>query len=111
MVRLAAPGGARRNPTYPGTIKPSFCFPPDSLHHSCPLPPWSWRVHHPGGAQIEGVKLLSSGPSPEKPRVKKHAAPTDRRDRDAGAALRSVYQKTVEEAVPDDLLDLLGKLS
>jgi hypothetical protein len=27
-----------------------------------------------------------------------------------GAALRSVYQRTVEEAVPDEMLDLLGKL-
>jgi hypothetical protein len=27
-----------------------------------------------------------------------------------GAALRSVYQKTVEEQVPDEFLDLLGKL-
>ncbi|MBW6523324.1 hypothetical protein KZ810_07410 [Sphingomonas sp. RHCKR47] len=27
-----------------------------------------------------------------------------------GSALRSVYQKTVEEAVPDDLMSLLGKL-
>ncbi|WP_199857243.1 NepR family anti-sigma factor [Sphingomonas sp. EC-HK361] len=27
-----------------------------------------------------------------------------------GAALRTVYQKTVEETVPDDLLALLGKL-
>lgn len=32
------------------------------------------------------------------------------KDRDMGAALRTVYQKTVEEDVPDDLLDLLGKL-
>jgi hypothetical protein len=29
---------------------------------------------------------------------------------DVGNALRSVYQKAVDEAVPDDLLDLLGKL-
>ncbi|WP_184058429.1 NepR family anti-sigma factor [Sphingomonas aerophila] len=28
-----------------------------------------------------------------------------------GSALRSVYQETVSEAVPDDLLDLLGKLN
>jgi hypothetical protein len=28
-----------------------------------------------------------------------------------GSALRSVYQRTVEEQVPDDLLDLLGKLN
>ncbi|MEH3103572.1 MAG: NepR family anti-sigma factor [Sphingomonas phyllosphaerae] len=32
------------------------------------------------------------------------------KNRDMGSALRSVYQKTVEEAVPDDLLSLLGKL-
>lgn len=32
------------------------------------------------------------------------------RDRDMGSALRSVYQKTVDESVPPDLLDLLGKL-
>lgn len=32
------------------------------------------------------------------------------KDRDMGSALRSVYQKTVEEPVPDDLLDLLGQL-
>lgn len=32
-------------------------------------------------------------------------------DREMGSALRSVYQQTVEEKVPDDLLDLLGKLS
>lgn len=32
------------------------------------------------------------------------------KNRDMGAALRSVYQKTVDEAVPDDLLSLLGKL-
>ena len=28
-----------------------------------------------------------------------------------GAALRSVYQQTVEERIPDEMLDLLGKLS
>ncbi len=35
----------------------------------------------------------------------------DARDRDMGSALRSVYEKTVNEQVPDDLLDLLGKLT
>ncbi len=28
-----------------------------------------------------------------------------------GSALRSAYQQTVAERIPDDLLDLLGKLS
>ena len=31
--------------------------------------------------------------------------------RDMGDALRTVYQKAVEEAVPDEMLDLLGKLN
>jgi hypothetical protein len=31
--------------------------------------------------------------------------------KDMGAALRTVYQKAVEEAVPDEMLDLLGKLN
>ena len=33
------------------------------------------------------------------------------KDRAVGPALRSVYQATVDESIPDDLLDLLGKLS
>lgn len=32
------------------------------------------------------------------------------KDRDMGAALRSVYQKTVEESVPPEMLDLLSRL-
>jgi hypothetical protein len=32
-------------------------------------------------------------------------------ERDIGAALRTAYQQTVDEIVPADLLDLLGKLS
>lgn len=36
-------------------------------------------------------------------------APTPE-DADIGRALRSVYQQTVEEQVPDEFLDLLGKL-
>jgi hypothetical protein len=30
---------------------------------------------------------------------------------EVGSALRSVYQRTVDEQIPPDLLDLLGKLS
>ena len=36
---------------------------------------------------------------------KKGAAPAD-----VGNALRSVYQRTIDESIPPDLLDLLGKL-
>jgi hypothetical protein len=31
-------------------------------------------------------------------------------DADVGGALRSIYQRTVDERIPPDLLDLLGKL-
>jgi hypothetical protein len=31
-------------------------------------------------------------------------------DRDMGSALRSIYQRAVEEQIPDDLLSLLRKL-
>ena len=33
------------------------------------------------------------------------------KDRDMGSALRSAYQKTIEEQVPDEMLDLLNKLA
>lgn len=41
-------------------------------------------------------------------------APTKKRGKrtaDVGRALRSVYDETLREDVPDDFLDLLGKLS
>ncbi|MEO7276763.1 MAG: NepR family anti-sigma factor [Sphingomicrobium sp.] len=36
--------------------------------------------------------------------------PTKQRSGDLGRALRSVYDDTVRESVPDELLKLLGKL-
>ena len=42
---------------------------------------------------------------------KKRPHPDEVQDRQVGSALRSVYQKAVDEPVPDDLMDLLGKLS
>jgi hypothetical protein len=39
------------------------------------------------------------------------ASPPQRIDgRDVGTALRMAYQTTVEESIPDAMLDLLGKL-
>ncbi|NJR79877.1 hypothetical protein HBH26_14915 [Sphingomonas sp. 36D10-4-7] len=55
-----------------------------------------------------GVQALTSDKqASEKP---KKGAAAQSKNRDMGSALRSVYNKTVEEAVPDDLLSLLGKL-
>lgn len=42
--------------------------------------------------------------SPPRPKKKRSDTP------EVGNALRSIYQRTVEEDIPPDLLDLLGKL-
>lgn len=73
---------------------------------------------YPGGIQgqpgndpgIAGGFVLSSGQDDEKPNRKKGGTPVQSKDRDMGSALRSIYQKTIEEAVPDEMLSLLGKL-
>ncbi len=45
-----------------------------------------------------------------KPNTAKPDKKTSDGDQRMGSALRSVYQKTVDEAVPDEMLALLGKL-
>lgn len=47
--------------------------------------------------------------TPTKPYPSETVTPQSR-ERDIGHALRSVYQKTVDETVPPEFLDLLGKL-
>ena len=54
-------------------------------------------------------KQLNSGQTPPKS-AKRRAHKESPKSRDMGVALRSVYQKTIDEAVPSDLLDLLGML-
>lgn len=51
-------------------------------------------------------------PDARPPKSKLEAASATPRpgDRDMGVALRKVYQHTVEEAIPAEMLDLLGKL-
>ena len=61
--------------------------------------------------QDQGEELPSAKDQPVKTPSGKGGTPKGHsKDRDMGAALRSVYQKTVEESVPDEMLDLLGKL-
>ena len=49
-------------------------------------------------------KKKSGGASPP-------AKPRGKRGADIGRALRTVYDETLREDVPDDFMDLLGKLS
>ncbi|RZF64572.1 hypothetical protein EWE75_10410 [Sphingomonas populi] len=56
----------------------------------------------------KGTTLRSGDESSKKPPAAR--AKVQSKDRDMGAALRTVYEKTVEEAIPPEMLDLLGKL-
>jgi hypothetical protein len=56
----------------------------------------------------KGTTLRSGDESSKKPPSVR--AKVQSKDRDMGAALRTVYQKTVDESVPAEMLDLLGKL-
>ena len=64
----------------------------------------------------EGIEGLSADNSDRRPEDEKNKSPKapPRRGRgadDVGKALRSAYDETLREEVPDDFLDLLGKLS
>lgn len=74
------------------------------------------RVRHdailaatPSVCVVQG-EVLSLGHDTEKTLPAKNPTSVPNKDQQMGSALRSVYQKTVDEAIPDDLLDLLGKL-
>ena len=60
-------------------------------------------------AQGDTLSLEESPPAkaPARKSAKKTPPP---KDRDMGEALRSVYDRAVQEAVPDEMLDLLSKL-
>ena len=59
---------------------------------------------------LRGTILRSGEDTLKKPKATR-AARVQSKDRDMGAALRSVYQKTVNETIPPEMLDLLGKLN
>lgn len=57
-----------------------------------------------------GLTLVSDKEAPAKPVKKSGGTAVQHKDRDMGAALRSIYQKTIDESVPDEMISLLGKL-
>lgn len=57
-------------------------------------------------AANENIKNVVRAPNTEK-----KSAPNGKRDGDVGKALRSAYQQTVSEDVPQEMLDLLSKLA
>jgi hypothetical protein len=83
----------------------------------CEKEMWVEELIHPG----EGDEELSEDRDND-PRASDRGKPSSRRSRkpkeggrskpsELGRALRSVYDSTLREEIPDDFLDLLGKLS
>jgi hypothetical protein len=54
--------------------------------------------------------VSTSGERSKRPQGKKPRGARSKRDSEVGDALRSIYQKTVHEDVPSEMLDLLDKL-
>lgn len=62
-------------------------------------------ANHKDGDRRRKADAKDAGEAPEKrPPPKKRAVP------EVGDALRSAYQRTVNEDIPPEMLDLLGKL-
>ena len=61
---------------------------------------------------MSGKQKVDSGRAADRHRDEVPAEKKNRKQRtgDIGRALRSVYDDTVREEVPDDFMDLLGKL-
>ncbi|KQM67706.1 hypothetical protein ASE75_01955 [Sphingomonas sp. Leaf17] len=62
-----------------------------------------------GGSDARGITSLVQQ-STDRAKTGTRPAKVQSKDRDMGAALRSIYEKTVDETVPAEMLDLLGKL-
>ena len=67
------------------------------------------RPSHPGIDNARGITSLGQPPT-DRAKTGTKPAKVQSKDRDMGAALRSIYEKTVDETVPAEMLDLLGKL-
>jgi hypothetical protein len=96
-----------------GTIDTIFCFMCQS-RAVCAVFPRLFRRRIDICLSGQWVRTLRGTALPSREELKKsQAAKTTKsrsKDRDVGSALRTIYQKTVDETIPDDLLDLLGKL-
>lgn len=58
----------------------------------------------------DGVPSKGSPSRDAQPGRKAKSAKKTQGDSEVGGALRSIYQRTVDERIPPDLLELLGKL-
>lgn len=59
-----------------------------------------------GNRRRKSDRQTDNDTSPAQPRVRRKRTGNS----EVGAALRSAYQRTVDEEIPPEMLDLLGKL-
>ena len=64
-----------------------------------------------GIGKSKGSRAKAAKDGPRDASVPRDKVARKHRAADLGRALRSVYDDTLRESVPDDFLDLLGKLS
>ncbi|MBB5686056.1 hypothetical protein [Sphingobium boeckii] len=59
---------------------------------------------------VSNGKTNKSAAHSTRPSAKKPSSRPSEKDSDVGTALRNIYQRTIDETVPQEMLDLLGKL-
>lgn len=91
------------------------------IRSDCSGPIWLYGTAEPYGPEHvtsvdEGTDVLAASKNQkrDKDRIQR---PATKKTRDkvqhghVGEALRSIYQRTVDEQIPDEFLDILGKLA
>jgi len=74
-------------------------------------PPGSVLVFKsPAGRRVPEGEMVRSANDPAKKPRNRSGVEENRNEKNVGDALRRVYSETVDEEIPDDLLDLLNKL-
>ncbi|MBV5325361.1 MAG: hypothetical protein J0626_08885 [Rhodospirillaceae bacterium] len=70
------------------------------------------EIFRGNGSPVASGKKTEKATAPREPMSKSKSKDKTSGGKDpaVGAALRSIYQKTVDESVPQEMLDLLGKL-
>ena len=65
----------------------------------------------PGQPSDQNMNMTNNAQNSDKPTAPAPAQKKGEEDGNLGDALRSIYQNTVEENIPSEMLDLLNRLS
>lgn len=82
-----------------------------SIHRTGDQPDTQSADNHNADSHSTGAMNTSRDNSAKDTPPETRSPPAGEQDADLGNALRSVYQKTVDEDIPAEMLDLLSRLS